>query len=369
MVTPESSTPGAPMPASPARTLGAMCNTPEMAATDTGSQPWEPADRFWRHRPVAVTGGTGFLGSHLVDQLVALEAEVVVLVRDDVPASPITSRWRDRVAMVCGAVEDQAVCERMLGEYGATVVFHLAAQTQVGVANRNPVSTFDANIRGTWSLLEAVRRSPRVAGVVTASSDKAYGSQPTLPYDEGMALLAAHPYDVSKACADLIAQSYAGTWGMPVVVTRCGNFYGPGDTNWDRLVPGTVRAVLEGRRPEIRSDGTPTRDYLYVVDGALAYLLTAERLVADRQLAGEAFNFSNERPVDVLGLTALIQKAAGTDLEPLVLAEATGEIPDQWLSAAKAKRVLGWSPRYSLEDGLGRTVAWYRGFLGLDPPA
>lgn len=322
-----------------------------------------PSDRAWRHRSVAVTGATGFLGSHLVAKLVDFGAEVAVLVRDDVPESPVAEPWLAKVSLVRGAVENQAVCERLLGEYGATVVFHLAAQTQVGVANRNPVSTFEANIRGTWSLLEAARRSPAVRAVVLASSDKAYGTQPELPYDESMPLLAEHPYDVSKACADLIARSYATTWAVPVAITRCGNFFGPGDTNWDRLVPGTIRAVLEGRRPEIRSDGTPTRDYLYVEDGALAYLCTAERLLTEPALAGEAFNFSNEQPLDVLALTAMIQKVAGTTLQPVVLAEATAEIPDQWLSAEKARRVLGWNPTHALEEGLARSVEWYRAFL------
>jgi CDP-glucose 4,6-dehydratase len=325
---------------------------------------WQPDPEFWRHRPVAVTGATGLLGSHLVGVLAGMGAEVAVLVRDGVPPSPVSAAWQGSVAVVAGSVEDQAVCERLLGEYRAATVFHLAAQTQVGVANRNAVSTFESNIRGTWSLLEAARRSPAVTAVVLASSDKAYGDQPTLPYDEDMPLLAVHPYDVSKACADLLARSYAATWGVPAGVTRCGNFFGPGDTNWERLVPGTVRSVLEGRRPEIRSDGTLTRDYLYVEDGALAYLCLAEALSADPTLAGQAFNFSTEQPVDVLRLTELIQKAAGTALEPLVLGTATSEIQDQWLSAAKARRVLGWSPRHGLEDGLALTVAWYRSFLG-----
>jgi len=330
-----------------------------------GEGPWRPAASFWRHRPVAVTGATGFLGAHLVDLLVGARAEVVVLVRDRVPVSPVSATWLGRVSLVDGAVEDQAVCERLLGEYGVTTVFHLAAQTQVRVANRTPISTFESNIRGTWSLLEAARRSPTVEVVVTASSDKAYGDQPELPYTEEMSLLAVNPYDVSKACADLLAHSYAATWGVPVAVTRCGNFFGPGDTNWDRLVPGTVRAVLEGRRPEIRSDGTPTRDYLYVVDGALAYLRLAEALAEDGSLAGQTFNFSNERPLSVLELTELIQRAAGTSLEPIVLGSASSEISDQWLSATKARKVLGWSPRYELDEALGLTVDWYRGFLDL----
>jgi CDP-glucose 4,6-dehydratase len=326
-----------------------------------------PSPNFWLHRPVAVTGATGFLGAHLVGLLVQLGAEVVVLLRDHVPFSSISAPWRDAVSIVEGAVEDQATCERLLGEYSATVVFHLAAQTQVVVANRTPVSTFQANVAGTWSLLEAARRSPTVSAVVTASSDKAYGDQPALPYDEDMSLLAVHPYDVSKACADLIAKSYAATWSVPVAVTRCGNFFGPGDTNWERLVPGTARAVLEGRRPEIRSDGRPTRDYLYVVDGALAYICLAEALASDPGLAGQAFNFSTEHPLSVLELTDLIQKAADTSLEPLVLGTATHEIEDQWLSASKARRVLGWSPTYQVDEAMRLTVAWYRDLLGRGP--
>jgi CDP-glucose 4,6-dehydratase len=326
---------------------------------------WEPDPAFWRHRPVAVTGATGFLGSHLVGLLVNLGADVAILERDDTPISAVAEQWRSRVSVVHGPVEDQQTCERLLGEYRAATVFHLAAQTQVGIANRNPLSTFEANVRGTWTLLEAVRRSPDVSAVVTASSDKAYGSQPALPYNEEMPLLAVHPYDVSKACADLLTRTYAATWSVPVAVTRCGNFFGPGDTNWERLVPGTIRAVLEGRRPEIRSDGTPTRDYLYVADGALAYVCLAEALTNDPTLAGEAFNFSNERPLDVLQFTELIQKAAGTSLEPQVLATARHEIDDQWLSAEKARVRLRWSPRYEIEEALALSVAWYRAHLGL----
>jgi CDP-glucose 4,6-dehydratase len=234
----------------------------------------------------------------------------------------------------------------------------------VGVANRNPVATWEANVAGTWSVLEAVRRSPRVEQVVTASSDKAYGSQPVLPYDEGMPLLAVNPYDVSKACADLLAASYAATFGVPVCITRCGNFFGPGDTNRERIVPGTIRSLLRGERPVIRSDGTMVRDYLYVVDGALAYLELAERMADDPDLAGEAFNFSTETPVSVLDLAARIQAALGTDLELDVRNEASFEIQEQFLSAAKARRVLGWEPRWSLDEALALTVDWYRKELG-----
>jgi CDP-glucose 4,6-dehydratase len=308
-----------------------------------------------------VTGATGFLGSELTRQLVDLGANVAVLVRDDLP--PTGDSRLDAVSVVKGDVCDQALLERMLGEYEITTVLHLAAQTQVGVANRNPVSTLHSNVRGTWALLEAVRRSPQVTGVVVASSDKAYGEQPRLPYDEDMPLLAKHPYDVSKACADLITQSYQHTFGVPACITRCGNFFGPGDMNWNRLVPGVIRWLLEGQRPVIRSDGTWTRDYLYVVDGALAYLRTAEALTADPSLAGMAFNFSTETPLSVLDLVDLLKKVVGSDPEPDVQGTATNEIPHQYLSAERARRVLGWKPKYTVEEALAETVAWYRDFL------
>lgn len=322
------------------------------------------SSRFWSGRSVGVTGGTGFLGSHLTASLVERGARVTVLVRDAVPPSSVNRQWWDRVAVVAGEVEDGRVVERMLGEYEVETVFHLAAQSQVGVANVNPAATWEANVRGTWSLLEAVRRSPSVGQVVVASSDKAYGSQSALPYTEDMPLLAVNPYDVSKACGDLIATCYARTFGTPVAVTRCGNFFGPGDLNWQRLVPGTIRSLLGGERPVIRSDGTLTRDYLYAIDGVLAYLRLAEALADDPALAGEAFNFSTERPLSVLELVALLQDAAGTGLEPVVLGTASHEIDHQYLSAEKARRVLGWQPRYTLEDALAETVGWYRAELG-----
>ncbi|MGI8751482.1 MAG: NAD-dependent epimerase/dehydratase family protein [Acidimicrobiales bacterium] len=325
---------------------------------------WTPDTAFWRHRSVIVTGATGFLGSHLVGLLVGLDAQVTILVRDEVPATSVSRPWIDQVTKVRGDVRDQAIMERLLGEYGAQTVFHLAAQSQVEVANRNPISTFEANVAGTWTVLEAARRSPAVAQVVVASSDKAYGDQPTLPYTENMALLGGHPYDVSKACADLLAQSFARTFGVPAAITRCGNFFGPGDTNWRRLVPGTIRCVLGGQTPVVRSDGSLTRDYLYVVDGALSYLRLAEALVGTPNLAGEAFNFSAERPLSVLGLVTLIQEAAGTSFQPDVQGKATHEISHQFLSAEKARRVLDWSPTFTLEGAMQRTVEWYRAELG-----
>lgn len=324
---------------------------------------WRPDEAFWRDRPVAVTGATGFLGSHLTGQLVDLGADVVILVRDDVPPSPLSAHWLHRVSAVRGSCEDQGVVERLLGDYEVVTLFHLAAQSQVGVANRNPAATFEANIAGTWSVLEAARRSPTVRQVVTASSDKAYGSQAVLPYDESMPLDGINPYDVSKSCADLLARSYHRTFDLPVCITRCGNFFGPGDRNWQRLVPGTIRSVLRDERPVIRSDGTMVRDYLYAVDGALAYLQLAEAMAANPDLRGEAFNFSAEQPLSVLELTAMVQEAAGTDLEPDVRNIAAHEIPEQFLSAAKARKVLDWEPRYSMPDALADTVRWYRDYL------
>jgi CDP-glucose 4,6-dehydratase len=324
---------------------------------------WEPDRGFWRYRKVCVTGGTGFLGSHVVARLADLGADVVVLVRDDVPVGPIHERWWPSVTRVQGDIRDQAFMERVLGESETQTLLHLAAQTQVGVANLNPVSSFDSNIRGTWSVLEAVRRSPLVAQTVVASSDKAYGTQPVLPYTEAMPLSALHPYDVSKAAGDMIAASYAHSFGVNVTITRCGNFYGPGDTNWERLFPGTIRLLLEGKRPIIRSDGTLTRDYLYVEDGAESYLQLAEAMAAGPELAGQAFNFSAERPLTVLEVVTLMQEAVGTSLEPDIRATASGEIPHQYLSAAKALEVLHWKPKHTFEEGLALTVAWYRAAL------
>lgn len=319
---------------------------------------------MWRDRSVLVTGATGFLGSHLVAQLVEAGAFVTTIRRDRPPATSIEQAWAAQVTWVDGDVEDQTLVERALGEHEVRSVFHLAAQTQVGVANENPIATFRTNIAGTWAVLEACRRSPRVEQVLVASSDKAYGPQPVLPYTEDMPLLARHPYDVSKACADLIALTYHETWGLPVVITRCGNFFGPGDTNWARLVPGTVRSLLRGEAPVIRSDGTLVRDYLYVVDAALAYLALAEAQLGRPELHGQAFNFSSEVPMTALELVRAIQDASGTDLEPEILGGGEHEIPAQHLSAAKARDLLGWAPTRAVAEALVETIAWYRTELG-----
>lgn len=317
----------------------------------------------WRDRPVFVTGATGLLGGWLVRRLVEEGASVTALVRDWVPRSTLLSAdWLNKITIVRGDVRDQVVLERSLGEYEVDTVFHLAAQTIVGVANRNPVSTLDTNVRGTWALLEAVRRSPLTKAVIIASSDKAYGDHDELPYDEEASLHGEHPYDVSKSCADLIAKMYAVTFGVPVAVTRCGNFYGGGDLNWNRLIPGTIRSALRNERPVIRSDGTLIRDYFYVEDGAAAYMQLAEALHARPELRGEAFNFSNELQVDVLTLATKILERMKSPLEPDVRADARNEIQHQWLSAAKARRMLGWAPQFTLDEGLDRTIEWYRGF-------
>jgi CDP-glucose 4,6-dehydratase len=311
-----------------------------------------------------VTGATGLVGGWLVTRLLDEGAAVVCLVRDSVPQSQfVRAGLAARVTVVRGDICDQPLLERVLAEYEIDTVLHLAAQTIVGIANRHPASTLDANVMGTWKVLEACRRSQTVKSIVTASSDKAYGAHTALPYDERTPLQGRHPYDVSKSCADLIAQAYATTYDLPVGVTRCGNFYGGGDLNWNRIVPGTIRSIVRGERPIIRTDGTYVRDYFYAEDGAEVYLRLAEQLAGNDALRGEAFNFSNEQPVTVIDLVRRILTLMGSTLEPDIRNEARHEIHDQYLSAAKARTVLHWTPRFDLDEGLGRTIAWYRTFF------
>jgi CDP-glucose 4,6-dehydratase len=319
---------------------------------------------FWQDRPVLVTGATGLVGGWLTRRLVEAGADVVCLVRDWVPRRELVrSHIIDQVTVVRGDVRDRDVLERAIGEYETDTVIHLAAQAIVCVANRNPISTFETNIQGTWNLLEACRRSPGVRSIVVASSDKAYGDQEILPYDEDTPLQGKHPYDVSKSCADLIAHAYAKTYDLPVAVTRCGNFFGGGDLNWNRIVPGTIRSVLRGERPVIRSDGHFVRDYFYVEDGAAAYMLLAEQLYRRPELRGQAFNFSYESQITVLCLVKEILRAMQSELEPQVLNEASNEIRRQFLSAGRARTVLGWQPLFTLAEGLARTIPWYRELL------
>ncbi|AFY80284.1 GDP-mannose 4,6-dehydratase [Oscillatoria acuminata] len=322
--------------------------------------------RFWQDRPTLISGATGLVGGWVVKQLLELGADVVCLVRDWVPQSELVrSQGIEQVKIVRGDIQDQSLLERAMGEYEIDTVIHLAAQTIVAIANRNPISTFEANIAGTWSILEACRHSPTVKQIILASSDKAYGEAQQLPYNEETPLIGRHPYDVSKSCADLIAQAYAKTYDLPVAITRCGNFYGGGDLNWNRIVPGTIRAVLRGDRPIIRSDGQYIRDYFYVEDGAAAYILLAQELAQNRDLRGQAFNFSTETQVTVLELVEQILTLMGSDLKPDIRGEASNEIRYQYLSAAKAKKILNWHPLFSLKDGLERTIDWYKIFLGV----
>jgi len=323
------------------------------------------ANPFWAGRPVFVTGASGLLGGWLVRELVERGASVAALVRDGAPQSMLFREgWSERISLVHGDLGDQALLRRALCEYEADTVFHLAAQALVGVAKADPIGTLEANVRGTWNLLEAARQAG-TRQVVVASSDKAYGSSTTLPYREDHALQGQFPYDVSKSCADLICGMYARTYGLPVCVTRCGNLFGGGDLNFSRTVPGVIRATLRGERFQIRSDGRFVRDFLYVRDAVLAYLELAERLAADRALAGEAFNFSLELRLTVLEIVdKVLRRMERSDLEPVVQNVATSEIREQYLSAEKARVRLGWAPRYGLDGGLAETIDWYRAFFG-----
>lgn len=320
--------------------------------------------RFWRDRSVLLTGATGLLGGWLATSLLDRGAQLTAVVRDWVPQSEVVRKGLiECINIVRGDITDQELLERVLGEYEVENVFHLAAQTVVGIANSNPVSTLESNIRGTWNLLEACRRSPKVRAIVIASSDKAYGSQARLPYAEDMPLQGRHPYDVSKSCADLIAQSYAHTFNLPVAITRCGNFYGGGDLNWNRIVPGTIRSALRNEPPVIRSDGNYVRDYLYVEDGSAAYLLLGEQLSQDARLRGAAFNFSTETPITVLELVRKILQTMGSNLQPEIRNEVSYEIREQFLSAQRARDQLRWMPQFTLDEGLKRTIAWYSELL------
>lgn len=325
---------------------------------------------FWRDRPVLVTGCTGLLGSWLTRSLVDMGALVTGLVRDWVPQSLLVrSGTIELINMVTGDVGDMGLMERIFAEYEIDTCFHLAAQTVVGIANRAPISTFETNIRGTWTVLEAARRWPSTGRVLVASSDKAYGVQSKLPYTEGTPLQGTHPYDVSKSCADLIAHTYAHTYGLPVAVTRCGNMYGGGDLNWNRLVPGTIRSVLRRERPVIRSDGSMRRDYVYVLDIVNAYLTLAEA-IEPLDLGGQAFNFGMDAPLRVDELVQkIIDLSDYPHLEPVIERRELQEIPDQYLSSDKAVKVLGWKPMYTLEEGLSQTLEWYREFFSEFPDA
>jgi len=318
----------------------------------------------WRERHVLVTGATGIVGGHLCRTLLRRGAYVVAFVRDDDSQSAF---YRDGTARSCSIVRGELQrfedCIRAVNAQDIEVVFHLGAQTLVGTALRDPVETFESNLRGSYNLLEAARRLPElVKAFIVASSDKAYGDSSVLPYTEDMPLAGRHPYDVSKSCTDLLATCYGVSYDLPVAIARCGNIYGAGDLNWSRIVPGTIRSLLAGERPVLRSDGRNIRDYIYVSDVVDAYLALAERL-NEPEIRGEAFNFSLETRISVLEIVRTITSLIGSQLEPVVLGTATHEIKEQTLDASKARKLLRWRPQWSLEAGLAETIPWYRSLL------
>ncbi len=320
--------------------------------------------QFWQDRSVFVTGASGLVGSWMCQALLEQGANIVALVRDTTPHSILlrSGLWQE-VTIVRGDLSQYDLLERVLAEYEIDAIFHLAAQTTVGIATRAPLSTFESNLRGTWLLLEAARRNPTVKRIMIASSDTVYGKQAELPYSESLPLSAIYPYDVSKACVDMIGRSYAHTFNLPLAITRCANIYGGGDLNWNRLIPGTVRSVLRGERPVIRSDGQSTRDYLYVKDAVQAYLCTAEQL--DRpDIQGQAFNFGCGRPITALEMVeTIIAQSNHPELDPLILNQTRTETDVKYVSISKAETMLGWRPKYDHATGLAETIAWYQAAL------
>ena len=323
-------------------------------------------DSVWADRRVLVTGATGMVGSWVTRALIDRGAFTVAFVADSDPNTElIRSGTIKRVTVVNGRLERYDDVERAINNHEIDTVIHLGAQPIVGAADRAPRHTFESNIQGTWNLLDACRvLQPLVKRIVVASSDKAYGTQPVLPYTEDMSLSGDHPYEVSKSCTDLITTTYSRTYSLPATIARCGNIYGGGDLNWNRIVPGIFRALIRGEQPVLRSDGTFVRDYLHVSDIVSAYLTLADRS-DDPALAGEAFNFSDESPITVMQIYSEICAVAGQPgVEPKVLNAAKGEIKDQYLDSSKAHRVLGWRAALSLEEGLAETFSWYADFLG-----
>lgn len=321
---------------------------------------------FWKNKTAFVTGATGFVGAHIARSLVEQGARVICLQRDNVRANSLDNfDIRSKVTVINGQLEDFSLIERIINEYEIEAVFHLAAQALVGAANRSPLSTFESNIRGTYSLLEACRVGETVKRVVVASSDKAYGTHEKLPYVEDYPLNGLYPYDASKVCTDILARSFAYTYDTPVVVTRFANIYGPGDLNMSRIIPGTIVSVLKNEPPIIRSDGTPKRDFVYVDDVARAYLLLAEKI---ELVKGEAFNFGTSSPIQMLDLVQTIIRLAGKEgaLEPDILLKTkiAREIDEQYLGSEKAEKLLGWRLKVSLEEGIKRTIEWYANNLG-----
>src|SRR3989338_8774347 len=317
----------------------------------------------WKDMPVLVTGADGFIGSCVAREFADQGAHVVTIVRDLKRYSNIDALGlRGLVTVVHGDLADLEVCSRVMNEYEIGICIHIAAQSIVGTANASPLSTFESNIKGTWNVLEAARLSKFIKGMVVASSDKAYGVQKKLPYTEDSPLLGTYPYDASKACADIIARSYFKTFGLPLAITRNANTYGGGDLNFSRLVPDTIKSLINNQQPVIRSDGTPERDYMYIKDAVSSYMVLASNLHR-KDVQGEAFNFGTGKPVSVLELYTKMIKLMGKKIRPKILGQAKHEIDRQYLSIDKVKKVLNWKPKYSLEQGLKETIAWYKGYL------
>lgn len=320
-------------------------------------------DNFWKDRRVFITGCSGLLGSWLVKRLISKKALIVGLLRDEIPDSNLVRMGlSDKITSIRGDLENYLLVRRIINEYEIETVFHLAAQTIVTVANNDPLSTFEANIKGTWNILEACRQAKNIKQVIVSSSDKAYGEKEKLPYFETDPLKGEHPYDVSKSCADLISHTYHKTYNLPVCVTRCANLYGGGDLNFSRIVPGTIRSAFYNEEPVIRSDGKYLRDYFYVEDAVSAFMLLAEKM-REASVCGEAFNFSSGIHVDVLEIVSRILKLMKKELKPKILNETRNEIKDQFLSIEKASKLLGWSPEHSLDSGLAKTIRWYEEFF------
>ncbi len=316
----------------------------------------------WKDKNVFVTGGNGFLGGWLIQEQVKKEANVTCLIRDNVKNSNLQLLGlMDNINIISGSVEDYRTVERGMNEHESDVVFHLAAQAIVGVANRSPISTFETNIKGTWNVLEACRQVS-IKRTIVASSDKAYGEHEKLPYKEEFCLNGLSPYEASKSCTDIITRTYAKTYGLPVAITRCGNIYGGADLNWSRIIPGTIKAVMKNERPLIRSDGTPIRDYIYVMDVVNAYIMLAEQ-VDRKEVSGEAFNLGTETPISVLDLTKKIISLLGRKLEPQIQNQAKNELHMQYLDWSKARKILGWKPKYKLDEGLAETINWYEEYF------
>ncbi len=324
-------------------------------------------DYVWKDRSVFVTGASGLLGGWLVDALVAQGSSVTILQRDQLPNSLLVSQELDKkITIVSGDLCDFKSLQRILNEFDIDTVFHLGAQAIVGYAQRSPLSTFHSNIEGTWNLLESCRLSPWVKKIIIASSDKAYGDSDILPYTEDMPLLAKHPYDVSKSCSDLIAQSYIHTYQLPICITRCGNIFGGGDLHFNRIIPKTIKSLLFNEQPSIRSNGLLVRDYVYVKDVVDAYLTLAEKM-DDQKIVGQTFNISEETPFTVIEIVALVAEIMNQPhIKPLILNTASGEIVSQYLSCKKAHTLLDWKPRYGIKEGLKETCQWYKTFFEKD---